>query len=243
MQKNLDTLIEENGAMPKRLLTRFSGLTHVSVAQAIRYGREYYMLSEAFGLGAAGYIGVVASEVRTAQGRRRSILEELLQQATSIFADDLGLLRGAYGGGDRGLIHYRLFEQQCRKIGLVAGSTTHLPETVQLLAVIRDPFGTMPGGISVFKVIETIAYKVVEHQVPFFLAIEDENKAKVYALEDLSYTNIHLEIEGEHAAESNDLVQLLLEIGVSEDVLAATVVYLSARLGAYWNALERHVFA
>jgi len=237
----LSESIRSNGAMPDRLLKLFSRRKNMPAAKVLRYAEEWYAITETFGLAAASYLAVIVAEIQISTGKRRLILEELLQRSAAISSDDLGLFRGACGDSDKGPIHFRLFERMCKKLGPVAiPEKDLLPETLRLRHKIDQLFQTLTGGIAVFRVVEPIAYKIVEHQLPLFLAARRDS-SKVYRRKELDYILLHLEIEGEHAEESAALANLLLESGGKRDDLRKDVEDLSRLFGYYWRAIERHV--
>ena len=235
-----DQIVQGERAAPTQLLKRCKELRSIPDRQVLNYAEQWFPITEALGLGAASYLAVIVREIRVADGRQRETLEKILRHAAAISSDDLGLLRGATGGETVGPIHFRLFEQMCRKLGRVANAQNLLPETVRLRDAIRNLFDTFAGGIAAFRVIELIAYSVVEHQLPLFLAAE-RSEIKLYTRDKLDYIRLHLQIEGKHAAESDELVGLLHESGGDMPVFEEHVEYLASMFEAYLRALEVHV--
>ena len=223
-----------------RLKTRCEQLNEIPSTLVLKYSQQWFPVVEEFCLSAAEYPGVVVNEIRIGNWEERVAFEKILQHATMIAADDLGLSRGALEGC-MGHTHFRLFESMCERLGFVSGAQLLLlPETIQLCKNIRNLFGTVTGGVAVFSVIESYAHKIFEHQLPLFLAAKRDG-VKVYNESELDYITLHLKIEDEHAAESKILVDLLLKSGTKSKSLEKHIGILTTHFDDYWTAIERHI--
>ena len=101
---------------------------------------NWYLVTKHFGLSAPVYTGVLAGELRNAEGEKSRLLQHLLIESAMIAGDDLGLgheqLYEEHGGADiphNERVHYRLWGDMTKKIVSASENQSIEPNDIMTL--------------------------------------------------------------------------------------------------------------
>jgi hypothetical protein len=203
--------------------------------------REWYPVTQAFCLGLPGYTAVFAHAVLEATGERRSRLEEAIRVPAQICAEELGL-----EGKDAEGIHYRMFARLGDPLGLELEdlrleSDGTIKETRALVSGIRECLQDLYLGAGCIRVVEATAYNIVQAMDRVFRPLCQASGDSLYADYQLEYISLHLVIEKEHDAMTQDFLAFA-ETDEERARIHEGAQRMSILLGDYWEKLAEVVF-
>ncbi len=227
---------------------------------------NWYFVTKHFGLSAPVYTGVLARELRNAEGKKSKLLQYLLVESAMISGDDLGLgheqLYNEHGGSQiphNERIHYKLWGDMTEKIiaqckdkkiksnqinGLnIEGAQARglvQPETVKLVRKIEEEFSTIEGGASIYQTVESIAYNIVVAYGNLIKRVDNISLTD----RDLVYLEIHKPLEKEHDVQSTSIIELVDRYfdGKYRTKIRTKVKETSELFGDFWRAMDEIVF-
>ena len=245
----LTQLIRESPAYDHLFFKRAKACTSIAPERLQTLCRSWYEITHAFGLSVQTYPRVLVREIAGERNpSRRQRYEAALQQATTIAGNDLGLQLSSLGNpsGPPG-IHYHLFATMVTPI-LSRKELERWPHPLLLTEanLIAERFWILFGGVAsgaaALRVVEEIAFTIVDSLLPLFLAVE-KNGEKVFTPDQLLYITLHRQIEGRHATQADDMASLRcyrspeIRAGTEAEVYALTTLF-----GRFWSAVEQVTF-
>ncbi len=163
---------------------------------------NWSLITRTLGLGVLSLTGLIA---RTANQEinltKQKHLEKLLQNLAPQSIDELGMMRGGE------MIHHRMFEEQCRRIGtpILPGFDGFFPEILKLREDLLTSFNDITQGLVMMTIVGSILTDIFLMQRKILIAAGAKNS-------DLIYTNLHIDVELDHIRESDQFVaQYLLD--------------------------------
>lgn len=235
--------IRETTAYNNPFFQKCEGVRQIEYERTLAYAQNWFRVTKCFGLNAASFLRTIVEEIHvTCDSEKVAALENILQGSAAIASDDLGLFRGNETSLQSGTIHYRMFERMCRPLGDCSGGKP-TTETLVLEDLISNKFANSTcGGVAIFAVVETIAWNIVDSQLPLFLATTKDGR-RLFQKDNLDYVTLHLEIEGEHADESSSMVEVFLSAFPDQkDELDREITELCDTFGNFWSSIESLIF-
>lgn len=222
------------------LFERSKGAKNIELSSLASYSKNWFEITKVFGQSAPGFLKAIVTRLKSSSDEKETkCLEKTLQGAAIIALDDLGCNRGSEHSGEAGTIHYRMFEKMCAPIsGLFTGSIE--VTTASLSKEIENLFdGEVVHGLAVFAVVEAIAFNIVDSQLHLFKNVEN----RVFDDKDLTYIEMHREIEGEHAKESTSIAEEYLSVFPGDrQVFEDSCRRLCSLFEDFFTAMEKVVF-
>ena len=211
--QKLTDQIHASGAYRNRFFERCRAIERISPEAVRPYAQNWYFVTKHFALAALDYTHVLGTWLRNETGKpvEKELILRALLQSLQIISQDFGLGLEDLGNpvGSQG-IHYVLFGDMVKRLGIYRQELDlHIiqdielfePETCALINEMKIHFQDPVRGAAVFRVVEGIAYNIVDSMLPLFLTIERDG-VKLYTPEELTYITLHLEIERIHDEQS-----------------------------------------
>ena len=191
--------------------------SQVDAAAISTYVNNWYLITRTYGLGIISLTGLIARSANQEFNiTRQKRLEKLLQNLAPQSIDELGMMRGGE------MIHHRMFEEQCRRIGAPIDNSfdSFYPEILKLREDFLTAFNDITNGLVMMTIVENILTDIFLMQRKIFLAGGAKNS-------ELIYTNLHIDVELDHIRESDQFVtQYLLDFpNEAERIIVAAERY------------------
>ena len=237
MKKNLESLIHGSSAYPSTLHDK-AKIKVCDPYSLIRFSREWFHITRAFGLNAPRSLETIARELLLLPigSPETKVVETILQQASCIAVDDLGQARGKTT--TERLVHFRLFEKQCGPLiekfpDFNFYGDPELETTKILVSQISQEFtADILSVLTHFLIVEVTALEIVNAMYPLYMGCSE-----IYTSESvIEYITLHQGIEGEHSAESLGMIEAWLKIHPEQESMFEEKLKLRIyEWGAFWE--------
>ncbi len=237
--------VQDSGAYQNSFFAKCKATKSISPSAVLPYFHNWYFVTKHFALAGLNYNRLLAEKLRDEKDpAEKERLQGVLLQTVRITAEDFGLGLNDIGNPHGvGGIHYSLFGNMAAKIGFDGNSADKSglksleKETKQLIHSIEKNYSNPIRGVACFRVVEGIAYNIVDSMRPLCLAIEKNGK-KIYLDSELVYVNMHLQIEKRHSEQATDMVSLLGHTLKTQKQIMEGVEEITNSFSRFWNRME-----